>query len=104
MSEENVELVRRAIEYFGETGQVSAECYDPEIEFATRPDGPVQATYHGSMAFGVASRTFGRLGRARRLRPRNSSQRRTRSSCHCSFTSGHKAGSNSTSKRPGFTG
>jgi hypothetical protein len=47
MSEENVELVRRAIEYFGETGQVAAECYDPEIEFTTRSDGPGQTTYHG---------------------------------------------------------
>jgi hypothetical protein len=101
MSQENVELVRRAIEYFGETEQVAVECYDPEIEFTTRSDGPGQATYHGSMVFGVASRTFGRLGRARRSRPRNSCQRTTRSSCHCPFTSAHKAGSSSTAKRPG---
>ena len=47
MSQENVELVRRAIEYFGETGQVAVECYDPEIEFTTRSDGPGQTTYHG---------------------------------------------------------
>jgi ketosteroid isomerase-like protein len=47
MSQETVEIVRRAIEYFGETGQVAVECYDPEIEFTTRSDGPGQTTYHG---------------------------------------------------------
>ncbi len=47
MSQENVELVRRAIEYFGETGQVAAECYDPGIECTTRSDGPGQTTSHG---------------------------------------------------------
>ena len=41
MSQENVELVRRAIEYFGETERVAVECYDPEIEFTTRSDGPL---------------------------------------------------------------
>jgi hypothetical protein len=47
MSQEKVEIVRRAIEYFGETGEVDVECYDPEIEFTTRSDGPGQTTYRG---------------------------------------------------------
>jgi ketosteroid isomerase-like protein len=46
MSQENVEIVRRAIEYFGETGDVPSEYYDPEVEFTTRPDGPEQTTFH----------------------------------------------------------
>ncbi len=47
MSQENVEVVRGAIEYFAETGDVASECYDPKVEFTTRSDGPGQSTYHG---------------------------------------------------------
>ena len=47
MSRENVEIVRRAIDYFGETGEIPVECYDPGVEFTTRSDGPGQTTYHG---------------------------------------------------------
>ena len=47
MSQENVEIVRRAIEYFGETGDVASEYHDPKVEFTTRPDGPEQTTFHG---------------------------------------------------------
>ncbi len=47
MSQENVELVRRAIEYFGKTGDVAEECYDAEVEFTTRSDGPGQEIYRG---------------------------------------------------------
>ena len=48
MSQENVEVVRRAVERFNATGgDVASECYDPEVVFTTRPDGPAHLTYHG---------------------------------------------------------
>jgi ketosteroid isomerase-like protein len=47
MPQENAEVVRRAIQYFGETGEVASECYDPEVEFTTRSDGRGQHTFHG---------------------------------------------------------
>jgi ketosteroid isomerase-like protein len=47
MSQENVEVVRRAAEHFGETGDVAEECYDVDLEFTTRSDGPGQSVYHG---------------------------------------------------------
>jgi len=34
MSQENVEVVRRAIDYFGKTGEIPSDYYAPEVVFA----------------------------------------------------------------------
>jgi ketosteroid isomerase-like protein len=45
MSQENVDVVRRALQHFGQTGELASECYDPGVEFTTRPDGLEQWNY-----------------------------------------------------------
>ena len=40
MSQENVEVIRRAIEHLSDTGELAEECYDPEVEYTTQPDAP----------------------------------------------------------------
>jgi ketosteroid isomerase-like protein len=47
MSEESVDVIRRAIEHLSETGELAPECYDPEVEYMTQPDAPLQTTYQG---------------------------------------------------------
>src|SRR3989442_4605166 len=47
MSQENVEVLRRANKRISKTGEIAAECYDPEVVYTTQPDAPVQSTYHG---------------------------------------------------------
>jgi ketosteroid isomerase-like protein len=47
MSEDNVEVIRRAIEHLSETGELAPECYDAEVEWTTQPDAPLQTTYRG---------------------------------------------------------
>ena len=47
MSQENVEVVRRATQHLNDTGEVLAACFDPEVEYRTMPDAPVQYTYRG---------------------------------------------------------
>jgi hypothetical protein len=47
MSQDNVEIVRRAIDYFGETGEIPSDYYAPEVVFAMRPDGPSRGVFHG---------------------------------------------------------
>jgi ketosteroid isomerase-like protein len=48
MSQENVEVVRRALQRFKESGgEIASECYDPDVVFTTRPDGPALNTYRG---------------------------------------------------------
>jgi ketosteroid isomerase-like protein len=47
MSQENVEIVRRVIDYFGETGEIPSDYYAPEVVFAMRPDGPSRGVFHG---------------------------------------------------------
>jgi hypothetical protein len=44
MSQENVAVIRRYIEHFNETGDLAEECFDPEVEFTMRPDGPDPTT------------------------------------------------------------
>jgi ketosteroid isomerase-like protein len=61
MSQENVEVVSRAIEYFGETGDVADECYDAEVEFTTRSDGPGQEIYHGIEGLRRSVQSFGEV-------------------------------------------
>ena len=47
MSQENVEVVRLAIEHLSQTGELAPECYDPEVEYTTQPDAPMHTTYQG---------------------------------------------------------
>jgi ketosteroid isomerase-like protein len=46
MSQENVEVVRRAVESVN-GGQIAEECFDAQVEYHTIPGGPVGGTYHG---------------------------------------------------------
>ena len=46
MSEENVEVVRRAVESFSRW-TLASECFDPEVEYTTQPDAPMHTTYKG---------------------------------------------------------
>jgi ketosteroid isomerase-like protein len=47
MSEENAELVRRAIRHVNETDEPDLALYDSELVWTTRPDGPAHNTYRG---------------------------------------------------------
>jgi ketosteroid isomerase-like protein len=47
MSEENVEIVRRAIRHLNETGEPEWDLYDADLVWTTRPDGPAHFTYRG---------------------------------------------------------
>ena len=47
MSQENVEIVRRALDRFSETGEPDWDLYDADLVWTTRPDGPAQYTYSG---------------------------------------------------------
>jgi hypothetical protein len=46
VSQENVEIVRRAIESVN-GGQIDEQCFDARVEYNTIPEGPVGGTYHG---------------------------------------------------------
>ncbi len=47
MSQENVEIVRRALDRFSETGEPDWDLYDADLVWTTRPDGVAQYTYRG---------------------------------------------------------
>jgi ketosteroid isomerase-like protein len=47
MSEESVELVRRAVSRLSETGEPDWDLYDRDLVWTTRPDGPARYTYRG---------------------------------------------------------
>ena len=58
MSQENLEIVRRAIRSFLDTGEFDSELYDAAVEFTTRGDPPFESsTYRGldGLARGAAS-------------------------------------------------
>ncbi|OLE35760.1 MAG: hypothetical protein AUG48_09720 [Actinobacteria bacterium 13_1_20CM_3_68_9] len=46
MSQENVEVIRRAIESLNDWS-LPPECFDPEVEYTTQPDAPNYTTYQG---------------------------------------------------------
>ena len=55
MSQENVEIVRRAIEAsHATTGGTCSRCYDPEVEYTTQPDAPCDMTHQGLHGLSVA--------------------------------------------------
>jgi ketosteroid isomerase-like protein len=47
MSQENVEILRRAIGCLNETGEPDWDLYDPDLVWTTRGDGPAHNTYRG---------------------------------------------------------
>jgi ketosteroid isomerase-like protein len=47
MSQENVEVVRRAVNSLSETGEPDWDLYDSDLVWTTRRDGPVHYTYRG---------------------------------------------------------
>jgi ketosteroid isomerase-like protein len=47
MSQENVEVVRRAISHLNQTGEPDWDLYDPDLVWTTRGDGPAHNTYRG---------------------------------------------------------
>jgi len=57
VSEENVEIVRRAVRHLNETGEPDWGLYDPELVWTTRADGPAHLTYRGldGLRQGIAS-------------------------------------------------
>jgi ketosteroid isomerase-like protein len=47
MSQENVEVVRRAIDHLNQTGEPDWGLYDAHLIWTTRGDGPAHNTYRG---------------------------------------------------------
>jgi ketosteroid isomerase-like protein len=47
MSEDNVEIVRRAISHLNEAGEPDWDLYDPDLIWITRRDAPAHNTYRG---------------------------------------------------------
>jgi hypothetical protein len=47
MSQENVEIVRRAIDQLNETGEPEWSLYTSNLVWTTRADGPTTTTYRG---------------------------------------------------------
>ena len=47
MSQENLEIVRRAIAHLNESGEPDLDLYDPDLVWTTRGDGPAHNTYRG---------------------------------------------------------
>jgi len=47
MSQENVEVLIRAIDHLNETGEPEWDLYDSELVWTTRADGPANITYRG---------------------------------------------------------
>src|SRR5436305_15329559 len=54
MSAENVDLARRTIEHFNQTGQILESAYHPDLEYHVASDLPDSGVYHGIEAY----RTF----------------------------------------------
>jgi ketosteroid isomerase-like protein len=47
MPQETFAVIRRAIDHLNRTGDFASDCFDPEVEWTTRPDGPTHDTFHG---------------------------------------------------------
>jgi ketosteroid isomerase-like protein len=55
MSQENVEVVRRAINHLNETGEPEWSLYASDLVWTTRADGPAANTYRGLDGLGRGS-------------------------------------------------
>jgi ketosteroid isomerase-like protein len=69
MSQENVEVIRRALESLS-TWTLIPECFDPEVEYTTQPDGPNYTTYHGLTGLRQSQKSVREAWRSIRAEPR----------------------------------
>jgi len=51
MSQENVEVVRRFIDHYNETGEPLSELIDPDVTWVVDPDAFLAGTYPGPEGF-----------------------------------------------------
>ena len=51
MSQENVEIVRRSLDHWNETGEPLWELLDPDIEYVIDPPAALAGTYRGHAQF-----------------------------------------------------
>ena len=79
MSQENVDLVRRAINHLNETGEPEWNLYASDLVWTTRRDGPATSTIGASTASGAATLPCAKYGRKSRLRSSNWSKSETQS-------------------------
>jgi ketosteroid isomerase-like protein len=70
MSEENVVVIRRAIEHLSETGELATECYDPGVEYTTQPDAPLQTTYQGLSGLQQSLESLSEVWESMKIEPR----------------------------------
>jgi ketosteroid isomerase-like protein len=69
MSQENVEVVRRAIEGLNDW-KLDPECFDPDVEYATQPDAPMLRTYHGMAGLERSQQSVKEAWKSIRAEPR----------------------------------
>lgn len=57
-------MLRRAVEHLNSSGEFASNCFDPEVTWRTRPDGPTNRTYEGfeeiSQGLGLLREAWGR--------------------------------------------
>jgi ketosteroid isomerase-like protein len=70
MSEEDVEVIRRAIEHLSETGELAPECYDPRVEYTTQPDAPLRTTYQGLCGLQQSLESLSEVWESMKIEPR----------------------------------
>src|SRR5690242_2167355 len=58
MSQENVQIVRRAIDRLNKTGEPDWDLYDADLVWTSRPDGPAHFTYRGLDGLRQGSRSM----------------------------------------------
>jgi ketosteroid isomerase-like protein len=70
MSQENIDVIRRAIEHLSETGELALECYDPGVEYTTQPDAPLQTTYQGLSGLQQSLESLSEVWESMKIEPR----------------------------------
>ena len=70
MSQENIDVIRRAIEHLCETGELALECYDPGVEYTTQPDAPLQTTYQGLSGLQQSLESLSEVWASMKIEPR----------------------------------
>ncbi len=58
MSQENVDVIRRAFDALNDW-ELASDCYDPEVEYTTQPDAPMRTTYKGLDGLRRSMRSLG---------------------------------------------
>jgi ketosteroid isomerase-like protein len=69
MSQENVAVIRRAIESLNDWS-LPPECFDTEVEYTTQPDAPNYTTYHGLSGLERSQRSVREAWKSIRAEPR----------------------------------